>query len=268
MVFDNPKKNRLKIAKHYWLVIITSFLCFVGSLIGFNLLNNTSNASTDIFEFSSMLIGIFVTVMFFLVCFSVFIGTFISFFNIFKVQKGTKYWKIFATIFIIFMVVFAILTITFYFIYLVDLIKANINWKFGSSSWLNNIANYYNSNIGGPNNYHYILIFVFSILWSIFAILFNSAFNVLGNFVKNDVHNSNKNSNNLIYENTTSNNKTTNENINIDSIESFGDNNINKKTLEDDWLNSSSSDLNQLTENNLKEQNKIIDENDPNSIFD
>lgn len=183
MSLEKQKKNKLKILKYIILVLVTSIICFAGSLAGLKIIkDNPSLLSSLQAGYVGTFIGFFATAMFVFITLWIIIATFTAFFNIFKSEKRTIFWKLFGLIFLILTILLAAAVIVFCVLFLIDFVDFIRNVTFDKNWSIGIWKGFYN--IMYNNNKYYICLFVFSIGWAISAILYNVAFNVLGNFKK------------------------------------------------------------------------------------
>ena len=282
------KRRRFFIAKYILLVFIISLIVFIGTFIGYKIVQDFSLKTTEktlIVNF----IGFFNIIIFVCILFWIFSATIYSVFDFSSIEKRLS-WKIIASILFLFMFTLLTIAITFFVLLIIEVVKAGKNYKF-DGEWFNNMTNFFIENLKGSKNLNYIMLFVASLSWSILTTIYFIINKVVA--IKNEERfkliklstNEDKKNDNSEIENNTTNEKHNDKNN--DKIEKLDDNSeiekeINKeesissieeiKEENNNWLvemekNQYDSKDEKVKENKIEKENKEIDENDPYNLF-
>ena len=284
-ICTHNKKFKLGLTKYVVLVLFLSILCFVGSYVGFKIIDNmTFKNHEDIFIIN--FIGFFNFFSFFLISLWIFIGSFITLFNLFRtIKTKLKFWIIFFLILLLVILVLGTFSILSYSYLTKDFVKKlwSVDFK---GEWFNEMKNYFKNIIVGSENKKYLWMFIFTISWGVVGVIYSIANRILDNrFFKTNMNNNKKEETKINNENNVQSTTDIDSNENNKQDE-LVDNNKEESNVEqqkeeitkqknndeDDWLTPPEETSNKESNNQqvklTNESNTKKDENDPYSIFD
>lgn len=280
------KRRKFLITKYILLVFIISLIVFIGTFIGYKIVQdfNLNNIEkTLIVNF----IGFFNIFIFLCILFWIFIANIYSIFDFSSTNKKLT-WKIIASILFLFMFALLAVAITFFILLIIEVIKAGKNYKF-DDKWFDNMTNFFIENFKGSKNLNYIMLFVASLSWSILTTIY---FIINKVFIRKSEErfrlikintDENKKNNNFEMENNTNDKHSDKNNNKIEKSENnYDTRKENNKKESISPIEEIKKENNLLTEmeenqydykdkktkkNEIENENKKNDENDPYSLF-
>lgn len=278
----NEKRQKIKTNKYIISTIILSIICFLSSLIGIKIADIHITDETLV-KFVIIFIGIFSLISFGFIVVWTLIGTIVGLFPLFSLGKNKK--GIITSLIILSLLLFLISILSIYYFVLISrsFFVDNFNSSTSMSEWFNGIKKWFIMNLGCTENCNFIMLFTFSIAWSVLALIYKIIYQSSTKNYKVIV----KGEKSLIVPNDKNNVPAVVSNIDIDNnAKEENKNNVKeeikpaeiveeKKTEEDNKSSSILSENEEMKNEEEKEESKQEsapavkhDPNDPASIFD